>query len=1126
VYGNQDNIVSITLSKVKEMTANSSTSLYGAVSNATVASNNLTTLYSGSGLNVRLNTGYGNSNVVALLNAGTDGANTVTNIIATGNITANYFIGNFQGNSTNANYANYAGNAFNVSGANVSGYVANATHSNIADVANSVSVANVVGIGNIATVNLDGNVSNVLNGDGVFRPPSGNISANFALYAGNVTIGAQPNITSVGSLANLSVIGNVTSGNANLGNLAIANYFSGDGSLLTNINGGNVSNVANANHANVADTANSVAVANVVGIGNIATVNLDGSSSNVLYGNGQWATISIPSGNGISNGTSNVNIPTSGGNVNTSVGGVANVLVVTTTGANIAGTLSASGNIAGANFVGPLANGTSNVSVLNNAQILFATGGNSNVAIINNGQLTLNPQSNVNNGLVINGYGSNPLSDMWRISSFRYRGTNTAPLSVQPNDATMRFLTAGSNGTALQTNSIASFTARVDSSYTANGANIPLGWQITVNDTNGGINNQSKVHQFFSNGNVSFANSIIVNNELSVSGNANVSGNVTVATGNITATSGVFVGNGAGLTNLTGANVTGTVANATYAVTAGSAGSITGNLANLVVATSNTALPVYQIQPTNTLLVGNTANLSLSPYAYKLTQDYGNGQNDGNLALPGNDSYIKYRGNSATPAAASQNDRIQKSSYYGYNGTANILNVVTDVRVANTNANANAVWGGGIFNIATGNPLGDTGNANALSAYNGYQMDQYGRFIISPAVSPTGITSGSLVVNTYGGSGGAAGMQAVVFNKARGNRDAQLSVQPNDQLGGMTFLAHNGTAYNGTRVGQIRSVVDGSYVANNANIPIKLQFITCSNTTAYATTVGSDGSMGIPGNLSVSGSATTISSGSGSTTVYVNGDKTTNSNFSLYDSQMSVTMNNVDTTTGFSPFRFQQYSPDNNHFGPWYMYRSRGIDYANSAPTVAGDYIFGFNFITNSNNTTVSVGSLDSRMTYNDNAGNYAAAINLNAIGSGSTGVDYGQINLNAANTFVSGNLNASSVGATGGQIGNLQLQQFQETVYSIGSTSGTITPDFNNGSIQTMTLTGSITLNSLANIVAGRSMTLIITQGGSGSYTLTSSMLFAGGSKTLSTTVGAVDIISVFYDGSTYYASLTTGYA
>jgi hypothetical protein len=53
-----------------------------------------------------------------------------------------------------------------------------------------------------------------------------------------------------------------------------------------------------------------------------------------------------------------------------------------------------------------------------------------------------------------------------------------------------------------------------------------------------------------------------------------------------------------------------------------------------------------------------------------------------------------------------------------------------------------------------------------------------------------------------------------------------------------------------------------------------------------------------------------------------------------------------------------------------------------------------------------------------------------------------------------------------------------------------------------------------------------VLTQDGTGGRTLTSSMLFAGGAKTLSTAVGAVDIISVFYDGSVYYATLSKGYA
>ena len=56
--------------------------------------------------------------------------------------------------------------------------------------------------------------------------------------------------------------------------------------------------------------------------------------------------------------------------------------------------------------------------------------------------------------------------------------------------------------------------------------------------------------------------------------------------------------------------------------------------------------------------------------------------------------------------------------------------------------------------------------------------------------------------------------------------------------------------------------------------------------------------------------------------------------------------------------------------------------------------------------------------------------------------------------------------------------------------------------------------------------MTIIITQGGSGSHALTSSMLFQGGDKALSTPAGSRDVITVFFDGTDYYASLNKGYA
>jgi len=152
-----------------------------------------------------------------------------------------------------------------------SGSVNQAAHANVADVANSVSVGNVTGIGNIAVINLDGNVSNVLHGNGYWGPEAGNLNANYANFAGTAFNVAGSNVT--GSVAN-----------ANYSNIAGTAY-SVSGSNVS----GTVGNANYSNYSNVANTANSVNVANVVGIGNIATINKDGNSSNILYGNGVFA---------------------------------------------------------------------------------------------------------------------------------------------------------------------------------------------------------------------------------------------------------------------------------------------------------------------------------------------------------------------------------------------------------------------------------------------------------------------------------------------------------------------------------------------------------------------------------------------------------------------------------------------------------------------------------------------------------------------------------------------------------------------------------------------------------------------------------------------------------------------
>jgi hypothetical protein len=106
-------------------------------------------------------------------------------------------------------------------------------------------------------------------------------------------------------------------------------------------------------------------------------------------------------------------------------------------------------------------------------------------------------------------------------------------------------------------------------------------------------------------------------------------------------------------------------------------------------------------------------------------------------------------------------------------------------------------------------------------------------------------------------------------------------------------------------------------------------------------------------------------------------------------------------------------------------------------------------------------------------------------------------------------------------------LKDIRETVYAIGNSStSTLTPDAANGSVQTITATGNFTLSAFSNPVSGQTITFIITQDATGSRTLTSTMKFAGGLKTLSTAASSIDILTVSYIGTTYYASLAKAFA
>jgi hypothetical protein len=213
-------------------------------------------------------------------------------------VNGNLAVGNLVAN--NANYANYAGNAYSVNGANVSGSVANANYANVAGTAYSVAVGNVSGIGNIATINLDGNVSNVLHGDGSFGPEGTTGNANYANFAGNAFSVDGANVNGAVANANYANFAgtayNVSGANVS-GIVANANYANISGTAYS-VSGSNVSGAvanatyaANAGNANIANTAYSVSLANVSGAGNIASINLDGNASNLLNGAGSFVAI-------------------------------------------------------------------------------------------------------------------------------------------------------------------------------------------------------------------------------------------------------------------------------------------------------------------------------------------------------------------------------------------------------------------------------------------------------------------------------------------------------------------------------------------------------------------------------------------------------------------------------------------------------------------------------------------------------------------------------------------------------------------------------------------------------------------------------------------------------------------
>ena len=159
--------------------------------------------------------------------------------------------------------------------------------------------------------------------------------------------------------ANFSASGNVVALKVQAGTLSsTGNVYGGNVSVTGDVQGatltGSISS-SSGSQANITSvgTLTSLSVSGTTHLGPISNVHIsDGSAGQYITSDGSgglsWDTLDLSI---IDNGTSNVSIPTASGNVNISVGGTPNVVVVTGTGANITGIVDVSGNVIGNNLI-------------------------------------------------------------------------------------------------------------------------------------------------------------------------------------------------------------------------------------------------------------------------------------------------------------------------------------------------------------------------------------------------------------------------------------------------------------------------------------------------------------------------------------------------------------------------------------------------------------------------------------------------------------------------------------------------------------------------------------------------------------------------------------------------------
>ena len=583
--------------------------------------------------------------------------------------------------------------------------------------------------------------------------------------------------------------------------------------------------------------------------------------------------------------------------------------------------------------------------------------------------------------------------------------------------------------------------------------------------------------------------------------NSNVASYLLTNTGNIGAN--FFLGNGSLLSSITGANVTGTVANATYAVSAGSA----TTAATVTTAAQPNITSVGSLNglvATSTVDLTGSSNVALGPIANVHIAGGTTGQylqTDGSGTL----SWATVSGGGSNIANGTSNVNIASS---GGNVTASVGGNANVVVITGTGANVNgylSITGaittgggtGGTFSganlisanffsgdgsLLTGLPAGyaNSNVAAYLPTYTGQMANSLVAGTVYTNAQPNITSVGTLASLTVTGlvTATAGGIKVGNLQDTSGTNTVQLLnsnmlVTGNISAGAggtgnvtATYFIGNGSQLTGISAGGGSSISNGT---SNLNIPASGGNINASVGGNANIVVVTGTGANVNGYLTITGALSTGGGGGGT----ISGANVMSANYFIGNGALLT-----------------------------------GISGGGGSSTSITNGTSNVNIGSANANVTVGVGGTSNVAVFSTTGANISGNLTVSGVlyaGAG-TGGSIAGANSISANYFVG--------------------KRYAETVVSGGTTSGTLTPDVNLGTIFQYTLNGATTISALGNAVAGTSVTLILTQDATGTRLLTSTMKFAGGSKTLTTTAGAIDIMSVFYDGTTYYAALSKGYA